>query len=128
MPRRETYEEYTIDGKQLARITDSENPHAWIQSDFVVAIEDRSDSRQIVAARLAIDSFFNQGPVISISDTVAQVAGITGRSSPAPEWWGRRPGRSLGTGEEQPSSLATSDGESHSKATERVSLSRPRWS
>ena len=42
MPRRETYEEYTIDEKQLARIADSENPHAWIQSDFVVAIEDRS--------------------------------------------------------------------------------------
>ena len=59
------------------------------------------------------------------SDTVAHVAGITGRSSPAPDWWGRRPRRSFGTGEERPSSPAITDGESHIKATERRRLSRP---
>jgi hypothetical protein len=60
------------------------------------------------------------------SDTVAHVAGITGRSSPAPEWWGRRPRRSLGKGEEQPSSPATTEGESYIKAPPSTSeVARP---
>ena len=50
------------------------------------------------------DTVFPGAAVPTSSDTVAQVAGITGRSSPAPEWWGRRPRRSFGTGEERPSS------------------------
>ena len=73
-------------------------------------------SRHVSSSGLATGSFLYEGPITLTSDTVAQVAGITGRSSPAPEWWGRRPGRSFGTGEEQPSSLATADGESHIKA------------
>ena len=55
---------------------------------------------QIVSFRLATDPFFNQRPTGTDSDTVAHVAGITGRSRPAPEWWGRRPRRSFGTGEQ----------------------------
>ena len=50
------------------------------------------------------------------SDTVAQAAGITGRSNPACKWWGHRPRRSFSTGEERPSSPATIDGEPHIKA------------
>ncbi|MFT4944653.1 MAG: hypothetical protein ACI9K3_000587 [Halovenus sp.] len=61
-----------------------------------------------------------------ISDTVAHVAGITGRSSPAREWWGCRPRKSFGTGEERPSSPATTEGESHIKAPPSTSeVARP---
>ena len=62
------------------------------------------------------DTLFPGAALQITSDTVAHVAGITGRSSPAPEWWGRRPRRSFGTGEERPSSPATTEGESHIKA------------
>ena len=46
------------------------------------------------------DTLFLGTTIVVSSDTVAQVAGITGRSSPAPEWWGCRPRRSFGTGGE----------------------------
>jgi hypothetical protein len=62
------------------------------------------------------DTLFSGATIPVTGDTVAHVAGITGRSSPAPEWWGRRPRRSFGTSEERPSSPATTDGESHIKA------------
>ena len=55
---------------------------------------------QIVSFRPATGSFLNQRPITVDSDTVAHVAGITGRSRPAPEWWGRRPRRSFGTDKE----------------------------
>ena len=72
------------------------------------------------------DTLFSGAAVPVNSDTVAHVAGITGRSSPAPEWWGRRPRRSFGTGEEQPSSPATTEGESHIKAPPSTSeVARP---
>ena len=49
-----------------------------------------------------------------------------GRSSPAPEWWGCRPRRSFGTGEERPSFPATTEGESHIKAPPSTSeVARP---
>ena len=74
---------------------------------------------------------FFQGSVVPISDIVAQVGGITGRSSPSPERWGRRPRRSVGTGEDQPSSLATVDAESYIKApsstSEPVRVSEVLW-
>jgi len=51
-----------------------------------------------------------------IRDTVAQVAGITGRSSPAPNGGVVDPEGRFGQGEEQPSFPATTEGESHIKA------------
>jgi len=61
------------------------------------------------------DARFSGAIVPVTSDVVAHVGGITGRGSPAPEWWGHRPRRPFGTGEERPPSRATADGESHSK-------------
>ena len=77
------------------------------------------------------DTLFPGVSIPTTSGTVAHVAGITGRSSPAPEWWGHRPRRSFGTGEERPSSPATTDGESHIKAppstSEPVRISEVGW-
>jgi len=75
-----------------------------------------NEQRRVTVTDSLLETPF-RGPIQSgNSDSVAHVAGITGRSSPAPEWWGRRPRRSFGTGEERPSSPAITDCESHSKA------------
>ena len=58
-------------------------------------------------------------------------AGITGRSTPAPGWWGRRPRKSFRMGEQRPSSPATTEGDSHIKAppstSEVARLSEVGW-
>lgn len=36
---REIYEEYEVESGRVAKISDPENQHAWVQSDYTMPIE-----------------------------------------------------------------------------------------